>query len=206
MLDALLGKVRIILATADEFAAEHFERVTVAGEGLSQQTRLQAILVKTVAPVALTQDLYNIDCLMISCPYLGELPSMLPSDCIGVLRSMKFAAMAMEPVVKAAESRNAQHLRNWATLSEQCLNSSACKFARTRCMTALLAGRDTYIGGDSAARYTLHRPKQTSLSVCRTTLPSVPGGACRARWDAARHVQREIEDYLTCGRLEHGAS
>ena len=72
-------------------------------------------------------------------------------------------------------------------------------------MTALLAGRDASIGGDGAARYARHRAEQTLLhqSVGAHYPALLAELAARDRTLPA-YVQREFEDYLTCGRLEHG--
>ena len=72
-------------------------------------------------------------------------------------------------------------------------------------MTALLAGRDASIGGDRAARYARHRPEQTLLyQIVEAHYPAFLANLTARDKTLPAYVQREFEDYLTCGRLEHG--
>ena len=68
-----------------------------------------------------------------------------------------------------------------------------------------LAGRDASAGAARADEYAHHRPEQTLL--CQLVIAHYPAFvehlAARERTLPA-HVQREFEDYLKCGRLEHG--
>ena len=68
-----------------------------------------------------------------------------------------------------------------------------------------LAGRDASAGAARADEYAHHRPEQTLL--CQLVIAHYPAFvehlAARERTLPAQ-VQREFEDYLKCGRLEHG--
>ena len=70
-------------------------------------------------------------------------------------------------------------------------------------MTPLLAGKDA--GAVRAGAYARHRPEQTLLyQLVEAHYPAfVEHLAARERTLPA-HVQREFDDYLKCGRLEHG--
>ena len=72
-------------------------------------------------------------------------------------------------------------------------------------MTPLLAGKDASAGAARAGEYARHRPEQTLLyQLVEQHYPAfVEHLAARERTLPA-HVQREFEDYLKCGRLEHG--
>ena len=73
-------------------------------------------------------------------------------------------------------------------------------------MTALAASRDGNAGAEGAARDACHRPEQTLLyQIIEAHYPAFMAElAARDRTLPAR-VQREFDDYLTCGRLEHGS-
>ena len=71
----------------------------------------------------------------------------------------------------------------------------------------LLAGRSgpREQGGDRAARYARHRPKQTLLyQIVGARYPEFLAELAARDRTLPVSVQREFEDYLTCGRLEHG--
>ena len=72
-------------------------------------------------------------------------------------------------------------------------------------MTPLLAGTDAVAGTARAGGYARHRPEQTLLyQLVEQYYPAfVAHQAARERALPA-HVVREFEDYLKCGRLEHG--
>ena len=72
-------------------------------------------------------------------------------------------------------------------------------------MTSLLAGKDARAGVARAGQYARHRPEQTLLyQLVEAHYPAfVEHLAARERTLPA-HVQREFDDYLKCGRLEHG--
>ena len=73
-------------------------------------------------------------------------------------------------------------------------------------MTALLAGRDASIGGDGAARYARHRPEQTLLyQIVGAHYPAFLAELAARDRTLPAYVQREFEDYLTCGRLDTGS-
>ena len=72
-------------------------------------------------------------------------------------------------------------------------------------MTALLAGRDASIGRDRAARYARHRPEQMLLDqLVEAHFPAFLAELAARDRTLPAYVQREFEDYLTCGRLAHG--
>ena len=72
-------------------------------------------------------------------------------------------------------------------------------------MTALLAGRDASIAGDRAARYARRRPEQALLyQIVEAHYPAFLANLTARDKTLPAYVQREFEDYLTCGRLEHG--
>ena len=72
-------------------------------------------------------------------------------------------------------------------------------------MTPLAAGKDARAGAARAGEYVRRRPEQTLLyQLVEAHYPVfVEHLAARERTLPA-HVQREFEDYLKCGRLEHG--
>ena len=72
-------------------------------------------------------------------------------------------------------------------------------------MTPLVAGKDARAGAARAGEYARHRPEQTLLyQLVEQYYPAfVEHLAARERRLPA-HVVREFEDYLKCGRLEHG--
>ena len=72
-------------------------------------------------------------------------------------------------------------------------------------MTPLLATKDARGGAARAGEYARHRPEQPLLYqlVEQYYPPFVEHLAARER-SLPAHVQREFEDYLKCGRLEHG--
>ena len=72
-------------------------------------------------------------------------------------------------------------------------------------MTPLLAGKDASAGAARAGEYARHRPERTLLyQLIEAHYPAfVEHLAARGRTLSAQ-VQREFEDYLKCGRLEHG--
>ena len=72
-------------------------------------------------------------------------------------------------------------------------------------MAPLVAGKEASAGTARAGEYARHRPEQTLLyQLVEQYYPAfVEHLAARGRTLPA-HVQREFEDYLKCGRLEHG--
>ena len=72
-------------------------------------------------------------------------------------------------------------------------------------MMPLLACRDASAGAARAGDYAGHRPERTRLyQLVEQHYPAfVAYLAARGRALPA-HVAREFEDYLKCGRLEHG--
>ena len=72
-------------------------------------------------------------------------------------------------------------------------------------MTVLTVGRDAYAGLDHAVRYARHRPEQTLLyQIVQTHTPAFLVELAARERTLPDYVQREFEDYLACGRLEHG--
>ena len=72
-------------------------------------------------------------------------------------------------------------------------------------MTVLLASKDADAGADRAARYARHRPEQTRLyQIVQTHYPVFLAELAARDRTLPATVQREFEDYLSCGRLEHG--
>jgi len=60
-------------------------------------------------------------------------------------------------------------------------------------------------GDRSAARYQRHRPEQTLLyQLVEQHYPVFIDCMAGQGWPLPGYVQREFEDYLKCGRLEHG--
>ena len=72
-------------------------------------------------------------------------------------------------------------------------------------MTALTAGKVASAGIERAARYARHRPQQTRLyQIVRMHYPAFLVELAAPDRSLPDYVQREFEDYLRCGRLEHG--
>ena len=72
-------------------------------------------------------------------------------------------------------------------------------------MTALTASKEASAGIERAARYARHRPEQTRLSqLVQAHTPAFVAELAAHERTLPDYVQREFEDYLTCGRLEHG--
>ena len=72
-------------------------------------------------------------------------------------------------------------------------------------MTPLLASKDARAGAARGGEYVRHQPERTLLYqlVEQYYPPFVEHLAAHER-SLPAHVQREFEDYLKCGRLEHG--
>ena len=72
-------------------------------------------------------------------------------------------------------------------------------------MTPLWAGRDAGAGTARAGDYARHRPEQTRLyQLVETHYPTCVEHLAARERALPMHVMREFEDYLKCGRLEHG--
>ena len=72
-------------------------------------------------------------------------------------------------------------------------------------MTALTAGKEASAGIERAASYARHRPEQTLLyQIVQTYTPAFVAELAARERTLPDYVQREFEDTLTCGRLEHG--
>ena len=72
-------------------------------------------------------------------------------------------------------------------------------------MTTLTVCKDVYAGVERAARYTRHRPEQTLLyQIVQTHTPAFLAELAARERSLPVYVQREFEDYLRGGRLEHG--
>ena len=72
-------------------------------------------------------------------------------------------------------------------------------------MTPLLAGKDASAGAARAGEYARHRPEQTLLyQLVEQYYPAFVAHLAARERTLPVHVQREFEDYLKCGRLEHG--
>ena len=72
-------------------------------------------------------------------------------------------------------------------------------------MAVLMAGKEASAGIERAARYTRHRPEQTPLyQIVQTHYPTFLAELASRERRLPDYVQHEFEDYLTCGRLEHG--
>ena len=57
----------------------------------------------------------------------------------------------------------------------------------------------------SATGYRRHEPERTALyRIVESTLPKFEAALQSGERSAPRFVEREFEDYLACGRLEHG--
>jgi hypothetical protein len=71
-------------------------------------------------------------------------------------------------------------------------------------MAALSAGRDARTVGDTVY-YERHRPEQTLLhQIIEEYYPAFLDLMSAQGRTLPAYVQREFEDYLRCGRLEHG--
>lgn len=72
-------------------------------------------------------------------------------------------------------------------------------------MAGIPAGRDACAVADSAGYYERHRPDQTLLyQIIEQHYPVFSALMAEQGRELPRYVQREFEDYLRCGRLEHG--
>ena len=72
-------------------------------------------------------------------------------------------------------------------------------------MTPLLAGKDVGAGAARASEYARHRPEQTLLyQLVEQYYPAFAEHLAARERTLPAHVQREFEDYLKSGRLEHG--
>ena len=72
-------------------------------------------------------------------------------------------------------------------------------------MMPLLAGTDAGAGTLRAGEYARHRPAQTLLyQLVEAHYPAFVEHLAARECTLPAHVQREFEDYLKCGRLEHG--
>ncbi len=72
-------------------------------------------------------------------------------------------------------------------------------------MTPLVAGRDASAAAARAGEYVRHRPEQTLLyQLVEQYYPAFVEHLAARERTLPEHVQREFEDYLKCGRLEHG--
>ena len=72
-------------------------------------------------------------------------------------------------------------------------------------MAPLLAGKDAVAGATRAGEYVRHRPEQTLLyQLVEQYYPAFVEHLAARERTLPSHVQREFEDYLKCGRLEHG--
>lgn len=72
-------------------------------------------------------------------------------------------------------------------------------------MTSLLAGKDASAGAARAGEYARHRPEQTLLyQLVEAHYPAFVAHLAARERTLPAHVVREFEDYLKCGRLEHG--
>ena len=67
------------------------------------------------------------------------------------------------------------------------------------------AGREALLGAD-ARRYERHRPEQTLLyQLVEQYYPAFVAALAAEGREVAAYVAREFEEYLKCGRLEHGS-
>ena len=72
-------------------------------------------------------------------------------------------------------------------------------------MAPLLAGKDASAGAARTGEYARHRPEQTLLyQLIEAHYPAFIEHLAARERTLPRHVQLEFEDYLKCGRLEHG--
>ncbi len=73
-------------------------------------------------------------------------------------------------------------------------------------MAGIPAGRDARSVADSAGYYERHRPDQTLLyQIIEQHYPVFSALMAEQGRELPGYVQREFEDYLRCGRLEHGS-
>jgi hypothetical protein len=71
-------------------------------------------------------------------------------------------------------------------------------------MLPLPGGREASPGG-GAARYARHRPERTLLyQLVQEYYPAFKAHLAAQGRELPRYVQREFEDYLNCGHIEHG--
>jgi len=67
------------------------------------------------------------------------------------------------------------------------------------------AGREAVLGAE-AHRYERHRPEQTLLyQLVEQYYPAFVAALAAEGREVAAYVAREFEEYLKCGRLEHGS-
>ena len=72
-------------------------------------------------------------------------------------------------------------------------------------MTPFAAGKEASAGTARAGEYARHRPEQTLLyQLIEAHYPAFVAHLAARERTLPAHVQREFEDYLKCGRLEHG--
>ena len=72
-------------------------------------------------------------------------------------------------------------------------------------MSGISASREACSGSDSAGYYERHRPDQTLLyQIIEQHYPVFSALMAEQGRELPGYVQREFEDYLKCGRLEHG--
>ena len=72
-------------------------------------------------------------------------------------------------------------------------------------MRLLALGKDAVAGAARAGEYVRHQPEQTLLyQLVEAYYPAFVAHLAARERALPRHVQREFEDYLKCGRLEHG--
>lgn len=71
-------------------------------------------------------------------------------------------------------------------------------------MEAVSTSKDSY-ATEGAARYERHRPEQSLLyQIIEKHYPAFTAQLAAEGRALPRYVQREFEEYLKCGRLEHG--
>jgi len=67
------------------------------------------------------------------------------------------------------------------------------------------AGREAVLGAE-AHRYERHRPEQTLLyQLVEEHYPAFVAALAAEGREVPAYVAREFEEYLKCGRLEHGS-
>ena len=72
-------------------------------------------------------------------------------------------------------------------------------------MPVLTTGTEADAGIARGVRYARHRPEQTLLyQIIQTHTPAFLAALAARERTLPEYVQREFEDTLTCGRLEHG--
>ena len=72
-------------------------------------------------------------------------------------------------------------------------------------MTLLALGKDAVAGAARADEYVRHQPEQTLLyRLVEAHYPAFVEHLAARERTLPTHVQREVDDYLKCGRLEHG--